>query len=912
MAATVELAEGVLTIHGDVDVPNKIRVLVKPRAGNLVVAAGMVRHVVPLAGVLLVSVAGGNANDRLLLSRGLGLPAALDGGAGNDRLAGGAGNDVLLGGPGNDVLVGRRGDDRLVGGGGKDKYSGGPGATSIDNSEPTAQPPPAEPPADPAPDPQPQPEPPAPPPPPAGPIQPPYPTSVVARPTSLQRFDGSVFTLGRDVKQYRNSDGLLVVGDGVHDDTTGIQRAIDALPRSQGVPQATMAVGGTIYFPPGVYRITRPLRVPGCVVLSGAGPDSVIHYEGDQFAVEYVNGGSGFASAAGATDLTVRAPRGGGFAPRSGAHLVLTQMRFREIILDTAKWGIDFRGGKSYTQNCFFDNVLIRSVGAGGIAFNGNANKVNAVRHEGAPRPGFQPGAGVVVIDGGGTSVTNCRLADLPADAVGFRLRGGDVSSHAWFTNNRVLPGGAAAPAAGTGPGFVFENFTGLYLDDLAGRRARFINAKGVRIARQWVEGDAAALSQLFDADAVSRVLIDDLYGTGGAAPANDAGARFRVTRWHAGTAADYLAAGGDPDAALPPSPAAARAAVAIGVNAKEVAGADGLPVRGDGVRDDTSGIQNAINLFLANRANPAAPQSGAVYLPTGVYRITQTLTLPSGVVLVGDGAGTAIKYTGAGGVAVRFSDPSGTVTNAGVENVSISAEGGGGVGDVRGVSVVNARLADLVFQCSGWGVDLRDVRNSRLDNVHQMRLGSGSVRVEGPSNVLSAVNTEFGVRPGFNADPAILVVRGDFNTVTGSVIEGVPAGSAHGIYVSGTGVTYGNNWVEISGGSPTVEAKDQVAVIFENVRDARIGELFVLTAKQRAKFVNSQATVLTFDNTADNSPLTTAVLADAATRLNVEFAISRYGLGDLGTTASVTEQLVLSPPGGSGTVWAGRAGTAQ
>jgi hypothetical protein len=73
-----------------------------------------------------------------------------------------------------------------------------------------------------------------------------------------------------------------------------------------------MAVGGTIYFPPGVYRISQPLRVPGGVVLQGAGPDSVIAYDGDRAAVEYINHGSGFATAAGACDRRCAAPAAAG------------------------------------------------------------------------------------------------------------------------------------------------------------------------------------------------------------------------------------------------------------------------------------------------------------------------------------------------------------------------------------------------------------------------------------------------------------------------------------------------------------------------------------------------------------------------------------------------------------------------
>src|SRR4051794_37560009 len=90
LAASIELAEGVLNIRGDADVANNIRVTVQRRAGNLLAVAGAVKRVFPLAGVLAVNVTGGAGNDRLLMARSLPVAATLDGGAGNDKLAGGA------------------------------------------------------------------------------------------------------------------------------------------------------------------------------------------------------------------------------------------------------------------------------------------------------------------------------------------------------------------------------------------------------------------------------------------------------------------------------------------------------------------------------------------------------------------------------------------------------------------------------------------------------------------------------------------------------------------------------------------------------------------------------------------------------------------------------------------------------
>ena len=51
-------------------------------------------------------------------------------------------------------------------------------------------------------------------------------------------------------------------GDGATDDTAAIQRAVDAANRAPGV----------VFFPPGVYLLSRPITVVrGGVVLRGAG-----------------------------------------------------------------------------------------------------------------------------------------------------------------------------------------------------------------------------------------------------------------------------------------------------------------------------------------------------------------------------------------------------------------------------------------------------------------------------------------------------------------------------------------------------------------------------------------------------------------------------------------------------------------
>ena len=59
-----------------------------------------------------------------MVAANVGLPAKLDGGAGDDMLKGGPANDILLGGDGDDLLVGGAGRDLLIGGRGEDRIVG--------------------------------------------------------------------------------------------------------------------------------------------------------------------------------------------------------------------------------------------------------------------------------------------------------------------------------------------------------------------------------------------------------------------------------------------------------------------------------------------------------------------------------------------------------------------------------------------------------------------------------------------------------------------------------------------------------------------------------------------------------------------------------------------------------------------
>lgn len=129
----------------------------------------------------------------------------------------------------------------------------------------------------------------------------------------------------------------------------------------------------------------------------------------------------------------------------------------------------------------------------------------------------------------------------------------------------------------------------------------------------------------------------------------------------------------------------------------------------GDGVADDTAAIQAAIDAAYTRNG-------GTVYLPSGSYKITSTLTIQqSNVVLVGDGSdiehgsggtsstsATKLVWAGASnGVMVSFLTPQGASNrkcgNQGLKNIELDGAGIAGTG-IKIRSVNGLQLQQLLL----------------------------------------------------------------------------------------------------------------------------------------------------------------------------------------------------------------------
>jgi hypothetical protein len=81
--------------------------------------------------VTKIWVVAGDGNDTITLSNDIGLPATLQGDAGNDKLTSAGGKDWLFGNAGDDMLSAGSNDDILYGGDGNDVLKGGSGADQL-------------------------------------------------------------------------------------------------------------------------------------------------------------------------------------------------------------------------------------------------------------------------------------------------------------------------------------------------------------------------------------------------------------------------------------------------------------------------------------------------------------------------------------------------------------------------------------------------------------------------------------------------------------------------------------------------------------------------------------------------------------------------------------------------------------
>ena len=227
LSAVLLTSEGVLTLTGDANRTNVMRVDYSDGGTSITANANGVFRTFEKWQVTSINITGGELTDRVRIGRTVRLPSVITTLGGNDVVLGGAGTDAMYGGSGNDFLSGRAGRDRLVGGTGRDTLSGTPGVDMMFQGDDQPDP-------DPMPNPDPIPQP---------------PPNDAPPPVVVTDFGAKA--------------------DGVTDDADALQAAIDAAPR-----------GATVLFPAGVYRITHNLVIMKPLTVVGQGATLMVDNTG--------------------------------------------------------------------------------------------------------------------------------------------------------------------------------------------------------------------------------------------------------------------------------------------------------------------------------------------------------------------------------------------------------------------------------------------------------------------------------------------------------------------------------------------------------------------------------------------------------------------------------------------------------
>jgi hypothetical protein len=446
-------------------------------------------------------------------------------------------------------------------------------------------------------------------------------------------------------------------GDGTTNDRAAIQAAIDA---------ASAAGGGVVYLPKGTYRIgssLTPTNATG-VQLVGAGWATTIKItEGmNDWAIKF----DGTDTRLRIADLTIdgncTAQTAGGGVYAVGA----VQCLFENVhFVGCYDWGIYFGpqtgnifGHNNKVTNCLFDNAMGSAGIGGGIYMTSNdENIILGCDFEYLGGSGTGP---VAILDKAGTQfITACNFVNGGHGCIGVRVQdcqstritgcnfdgtSGDsiflAASRCNVVGNTIFSPGVAGTSG---------QASGIHLEYAATNNVvnsnTIASAPDAGVTRSLIREEAmgnAGLNSIQDNTLITVGTLSfgvlDCQGTGsvirgniGGGAAGDAGILTQTTadaRYLPTTAASgFVATTGNQNVAgvktftQTPLVPGGQVTPLDWVNVKTYG------ATGDGVTDDTSAVQAAIN-------------SGTViYFPAGTY-LVGTLTLQPGTVLIGDGSG--------------------------------------------------------------------------------------------------------------------------------------------------------------------------------------------------------------------------------------------------------------------------------
>jgi sugar lactone lactonase YvrE len=389
---------------------------------------------------------------------------------------------------------------------------------------------------------------------------------------------------------YLTPERFPVRGDGVADDTAGIQQAID------GVEQATRQ--GIVFVPEGRYRLTGTVNVWPGIRLIGYGARRPVFVLGsrtpgyqDEKTEKYMVFFAG------------RRPRDGGAPPDANPGTFYSAMSNIDVEIGDGNPGAVAVRGR-YAQHCFLAHMDFR-IGSGLAGVHDTGNVMEDVRFLGGrygiwtqrPSPGWQLTLVDAVFEGQRDAAILEREAGLTLIRPTFRRVPTAISIEEGHSDELWIKDGRMEEI--TGPAVIVSNEknaqTEINMEDVVCRKVPVFAAFRESGRRTMAPPSAAYRVKTFS----YGLHYDDI----GATPATkDVFEAAAISSWPAPVKSD-----------LPPLPPLDTWANLRALGAK-----------GDGSSDDTEAIRSAI---AAHRT---------VYVPSGHYVVRDTIALKPDTVLVG------------------------------------------------------------------------------------------------------------------------------------------------------------------------------------------------------------------------------------------------------------------------------------
>lgn len=211
----------------------------------------------------------------------------------------------------------------------------------------------------------------------------------------------------------------------------------------------------------------------------------------------------------------------------------------------------------------------------------------------------------------------------------------------------------------------------------------------------------------------------------------------------------------------------------------------------GDGSTDDTAAIAAALAYaatLVRTSANVDAPESGGVtvYVPAGVYIVSDTLVVETGTYFIGAGKTSTVLQN--------------TTTNK-----TLVRNGLGAVYNAYGCKIADMALYGARTSTDQWGVDLLRPIKGVVENVFIQNMGAGGLRIrQGISFEVVRVHSILSAGPGFLTGEGVISWADQSTDANHYPTNAVRFHECQGIRNDGPGFRFGpyTNGCTISGGS--------------------------------------------------------------------------------------------------------------